>query len=128
MKIFVPCKERISNKNYFRFALVGKDLYPTQDVTAIYKKENVKESIYYILALLNNRRTFDWLVNNGVRKGNIIEFSEKPISSIPFRAVNWDNDEDVLLHDKIVDLSQKTIENYSNVDKLNLEIDKLFKG
>lgn len=127
-RIFVPCKERISNKDYFRFAFIDKNLYPTQDVTALFKKEGVKESIYYILALLNNKRVFDWLVYNGVRKGNIVEFSEKPIASIPFRAIDWNNEEEVLLHNKIVELSKKTVEDYSNIDKLNLEIDKLFKG
>jgi len=127
-RIFVPCKERISNKDYFRFALIDKNLYPTQDVTALFKKDNIKESIYYILALLNNKRVFDWLINNGVRKGNIVEFSEKPIASIPFRKINWDNEKEVLLHNKIVELSKKTIQDYSNINKLNLEIDKLFKG
>ena len=78
-RIFVPCKERISNKNYFRFALVESGIYPTQDVTAIFKKEKTKESIEYILCLLNNYRTFDWVTVNGIVKGNIIEFSEKPI-------------------------------------------------
>jgi len=127
-RIFVPCKERVSNKDYFRFALVDKDFYPTQDVTALFKKEGVKESIYYILALLNNKRVFDWLVNNGVRKGNIVEFSEKPIASIPFRAIDWNNEEEVLLHNRIVELTKKTIKDDSYKNKLNLEIDKLFKG
>ncbi len=127
-RIFVPSKERISNKDYFRFALAEKNLYPTQDVTALFKKDDVKESIYYILAFLNNKRVFDWLLNNGVRKGNIVEFSEKPIASIPFRKINWDDKKEVSLHNKIVKLSKKTIEDYSNINKLNLEIDKLFKG
>ena len=53
-RLFVPCKERISNKNYFRFAYVETGIFPTQDVTAIFKKERVKESLHYILAILNN--------------------------------------------------------------------------
>ena len=127
-RIFVPSKERISNKDYFRFALVDEGLYPTQDVTALFKKEYVKEDIYYILALLNNKRVFDWLAYNGVRKGNIIEFSEKPISSIPFKAIDWDSKKEVFLHNKIVELTKATIKDYSNLEKLNLEVDKLFKG
>lgn len=39
-RIFVPCKERISNKDYFRFALVDEGVFPTQDVTAIFRKSN----------------------------------------------------------------------------------------
>ncbi|MFN0201484.1 MAG: class I SAM-dependent DNA methyltransferase, partial [Bacteroidia bacterium] len=49
-RIFVPCKERISNKNHFRFALVGENIFPTQDVTAIFKKTTTQESIEYIVA------------------------------------------------------------------------------
>lgn len=105
-RIFVPCKERISNKNHFRFALAEGGIFPTQDVTAIFRKEKTKESIEYILAMLNNFRVFDWLKCNGIVKGNIVEFSEKPISSIPFRAINWNDQSDVNLHDKITNLTK----------------------
>ena len=126
-RIFVPCKERISNKDYFRFSLVENNLYPTQDVTALFKKENVKESIYYILALLNNKRVFDWLSNNGVVKGNIVEFSEKPIASIPFRAIDWDNQKEVLIHNEIVELCKKQINDNIHLSQLNNKINQLFK-
>jgi adenine-specific DNA-methyltransferase len=53
-RIFVPCKERISNKNYFRFSLVDSGVYPTQDVTAIFRKTTTRESLEYILAYLNS--------------------------------------------------------------------------
>ena len=88
-RIFVPCKERISNKNYFRFSLIDQGIYPTQDVTAIFKKPKTKESIEYIMAYLNSPLVFEWLKYNGIVKGNIVEFSEKPIYSIPFKAINW---------------------------------------
>ena len=32
---------------------------------------------------------------NGIVKGNIVEFSEKPISSIPFRVIDWSNENEV---------------------------------
>lgn len=108
-RIFVPCKERISNKDYFRFALIDENIFPTQDVTAIVKKPNTKESMEYITTYLNNPIIFDWLKCNGIVKGNIVEFSEKPIASIPFRAIDWDNTQEVLLHDLIVELTEKYI-------------------
>ena len=128
-RIFVPCKERISNKDYFRFAYAGTELFPTQDVTAIFKKENVKESIFYILSFLNNYRIFQWLLHNGIVKGNIVEFSERPIASIPFRKIDWDNSNDIELHNNIVDLTKKYIENNLNEDlqKINKCFDKLFE-
>lgn len=129
-RIFVPCKERISNKNYFRFAFVEGGIYPTQDVTAIFPKTNTKESIYYILAFLNNYRIFNWLKNKGIVKGNIIEFSEKPISSIPFRKINWNIAKEVEIHNKIVSLTKKYILDMNDYDLVNLQllIDQLLES
>ena len=109
-RIFVPCKERISNKNYFRFSLVDEGIYPTQDVTAIFRKPKTKESLEYIVAYLNSPSVFEWLKCNGIVKGNIVEFSEKPIASIPFKVINWNNSEEVTLHNTITDLSKQYIE------------------
>ena len=106
-KIFVPCKERISHKNYFRFCVVKGGVYPTQDVTAIIPKKTTKENIHYIAAFLNSRHVFDWLKIKGIIKGSIVEFSEKPISSIPFRKINWGLPRERQLHDNISELSEK---------------------
>lgn len=127
-KIFVPCKERISNKNYFRFALAEPGLFPTQDVTAIYRKKTTKESIHYILALLNNHRTFTWLKYNGILKGNIVEFSEKPISSIPFRLINWNSKLEINIHENITRLVKEYILDKDEKIKVKIdsELDKLF--
>lgn len=100
-KIFVPCKERISHKSYFRFSYVPSGIFPTQDVTAVFLKPEVKESIYYILALLNSEHVFEWLKHKGVVKGNIVEFSEKPLASIPIRLINWGDPVEVELHEEI---------------------------
>lgn len=126
-RIFVPCKERISNKDYFRFSFVPSGIFPTQDVTAILPKEDTKESIYYILAFLNNHRVFDWLKNKGIVKGNIVEFSEKPISSIPFRKIEWSNNNEVLLHNQIVNFTKNYLETQEELilDKINELLDKL---
>ncbi|MCU0446316.1 MAG: N-6 DNA methylase [Microscillaceae bacterium] len=106
-RIFVPCKERISNKNHFRFALVEEGIFPTQDVTAIFKKPSTQESLEYILAYLNQPIIFDWLKCNGIVKGNIVEFSEKPLASIPFRRIDWTNENEVRLHNLITQTTQQ---------------------
>jgi adenine-specific DNA-methyltransferase len=126
-RIFVPCKERISNKNHFRFSLVDKKIYPTQDVTAIFKKPKTRESLEYIVAYLNNSSIFHWLKCNGIVKGNIVEFSEKPISSIPFRPINWGKSEEIELHDQITTLTRRYIEKKeSNVlNKINYSVNQL---
>jgi adenine-specific DNA-methyltransferase len=100
-RIFVPCKERISHKQYFRFALAAERHYPTQDVTALLKKSETRESLLYIMAWLNSSYVFTWLRYNGIVKGSIVEFSEKPIASIPFRSIDWKNSEEVEIHDSI---------------------------
>lgn len=126
-RIFVPCKERISNKDYFRFSFVEAGIFPTQDVTAIFKKESTKESLYYILSYLNNHRIFNWLKNKGIVKGNIVEFSEKPISSIPFREINWSNEKEVQYHNEITILTKTYLMEKEDLilDKINELFDKL---
>jgi len=127
-RIFVPCKERISNKNHFRFSFIESGIYPTQDVTAIFPKKETKENIYYILALLNSKFVFDWLRFNGIVKGNIVEFSEKPIASIPYRKIDFNNIDEKTAHDIIVRHTKKYIENKNNNDleKVTIEFNKLF--
>lgn len=110
-KIFIPCKERISHKSYFRFCYSPEGFYPLQDVTGIVLKPNCKESIEYVLAYLNNERVFDWLRFNGIVKGEIVEFSENPIASIPFLKIDWGNPQDVLLHDRISEETRRYIAN-----------------
>lgn len=127
-RIFVPCKERISNKNHFRFSFVEAGIYPTQDVTAIFPKNNTKENIYYILGLLNSQFVFDWLRFNGIVKGNIVEFSEKPIASIPFRKIDFNNPKEKAIHDNIVEHTKSYINNKqdSEIEIITIEFNKLF--
>ncbi len=127
-RIFVPCKERISHKNYFRFALVEGGVFPTQDVTALFRKPTTKESIEYMLAYLNNPIIFDWLRCNGIVKGNIVEFSEKPLASIPFRAIDWANEQEVKLHNLITEQTKTYLKNrdFALLNLIKLSFDKLF--
>lgn len=127
-RLFVPCKERISHKNYFRFSYVSSSIFPTQDVTAIFLKPETKESIYYILALLNSEFIFEWLKYKGVVKGNIVEFSEKPLASIPIKRINWENEREVNLHDEIINCCKNYITNPSEVRLgiLNKKVATLF--
>lgn len=127
-RIFVPCKERISNKNYFRFCYAPSTYYPTQDVTAIFKKKECRESIEYVLAYLNNKRVFDWLCLNGIVKGAIVEFSETPIASIPFRPINWNNAQEVQIHHCITEEVRSYLSDLvdSHLVKINSFFNELF--
>lgn len=127
-RIFVPCKERISNKNYFRFCYAPPGVYPTQDVTAVFRKKNCLESLEYILAYLNNKRVFDWLEFNGIVKGSIVEFSEAPIASIPFRPIDWKNSNEIAIHAKITQAVQDYLKDNSkeHLENINILFNKLF--
>lgn len=113
-KIFIPCKERISHKKYFRFCYSPVGYYPLQDVTGIVLKQNCRESIEYILAYLNNERVFNWLRYNGIIKGEIVEFSEAPIASIPYLTIDWKNANEVILHEKITRETRLFLEDKNN--------------
>lgn len=127
-KIFIPCKERISHKKYFRFSLIDGKVYPTQDISCIIPKVETKESIFYILSFLNNKRVYDWITHKGIIKGNIVEFSRKPISIIPFRCIDWNSDVEVQIHSRIVDLTKEIIKNedLSLISELDKQFDLLF--
>lgn len=127
-RIFVPCKERISHKNYFRFSYVPSGIFPTQDVTAIFLRPETKESIYYILALLNSEYIFEWLKHKGVVKGNIVEFSEKPLASIPIKRIDWKDEHEVKLHDEITSWCKNYITrpNGNNLNILREKVAALF--
>ena len=100
-KIFIPCKERISHKQYFRFCYSPVGFYPLQDVTGIVRKSTCQESVEYLLAYLNTDYVFQWLRFNGIVKGEIVEFSEAPIANIPYLRIDWTNPEEILIHEKI---------------------------
>lgn len=125
-KIFVPCKERISNKAHFRFALAPAGVFPTQDVTCLVPKADTKESIYYILALLNSAPVFDWMKYKGIVKGSIVEFSEKPLHNLPFRRIDWKEPEEVQLHEEITTVCRNLTEGDGSKRRLSELIEGLF--
>ena len=61
-----------------------------------------------------------------------MEFSSKPVRAIPFRPINWENSEEVKLHDQItlkvnelITFSQKFMKD--NFNNEQIEIDNLQK-
>lgn len=108
-RIFVPCKERIDKRKYIRFAYLDKMFCNSQDVTIIVKKPEFRESLKYVLAILNSELIYIWIKYKGLNRGGVQEFSEKPLSIIPIRMINWNLSKEVEIHDKIVDLVEKII-------------------
>ena len=92
------------------------------------RKNQCRESVEYILAFLNNKRVFDWLSLNGIVKGNIVEFSEAPISKIPFRRIDWEISYEKTLHDDITKEVQAYLmdKDESHIDTVNKLFNTLF--
>lgn len=130
-KIFVPCKERIGNGSAFRFTLTKPNVFATQDVTTILKKNDTKESIFYIHSFLRLPIVTEWIKSRGVMRGGVAEFSEAPISSIPFRKIDWQKSKEVKVHDKISKLAMLRFKVEKNNEKqlteLNNQIFALFE-
>jgi adenine-specific DNA-methyltransferase len=101
-KGFVPSKERLTCRAKARFTLADAGVASTQDVTAFAPKEGVRESLAYIVGYLNQLAVTDWVRLRGLMKGGVAEFSERPLGSTPFRAIDWDNAGEVARHDRVV--------------------------
>ncbi len=127
-KIFVPCKERVTNKESARFCLVPPGVVATQDVTAFSPLMETKESIEYILAYLVHPRVTSWYRYKGLMKGGIAEFSEKPLSSIPFRYIDWNDDEDIAFHNLVTDAIRESVSEHVTYEEIIVRIINLFKS
>lgn len=110
IKIVVPSKERYDINNHVRFALIEGKYYISQDVSAIIKKPEIKEDIRYLLAVLNSDLIFLWLRYKGLKRGGVLEFSEKPLSIIPIKRINWENKDEVETYKKIIKITNNVLE------------------
>jgi adenine-specific DNA-methyltransferase len=108
-KIFVPCKERLSKNTNHRFTWVAAGVYPTQDVSALIKKQGVAESLGYLHAYLRQALVTQWIRNRGIARGGVSEFSEGALASIPVRLIDWDNPEECKTHAAIEQAHAKAI-------------------
>lgn len=125
-KIVVPCKERVNKKQFVRFSYLYGDYYTTQDVTVIVKRQDVKESTKYILAILNSKTTFDWLMSKGLMRGGVQEFSEKPLMRIPIKRIDWNNKREKTLYDRIVKSTDMILDGRTEDDVVDDLVSKLY--
>ncbi len=78
-KIITPYRSSSNN-----FAYVEGDWFASQDVYFINQKDFYTD-LKYILALLNSKLYLLWMFNKGKRKGETLEFYQKPLSEIPIK-------------------------------------------
>lgn len=121
-KGFVPGKERLSHKPYVRFSLAACDAVATQDVTAFAPLPGTRESIAYIVGFLNLPAVSAWVRTFGLMKGGVAEFSEKPLSEIPFRRIDWENPLEVKAHHRITDFIESVATANQEVEKIEVRV------
>lgn len=128
-KVFVPCKERLTNKSHVRFSLITDGSVATQDVTAIAPRTSTREAIEYIVAFLTLDEVTAWIREKGLMKGGVAEFSERPLTSIPFRPIDWTSTVEQEAHSQIVTtVKQSNIFNQTEKLQIIREIFELSLG
>ena len=81
-------------------------------------------SLKYVLCLLNSKLYFAWLYHKGMRKGEMLEFSKKPLSEIPIKRISPDEQKPFIkLVDRILGAKQRDAE--ADTRALEREIDEL---
>ena len=97
--------------------------YAASDVFFITNSEEGYD-IKYILALLNSKLYYVWLYNKGKRKGETLELTATPLSEIPLKRPN--SEEERLIVSKVDDiLSAKRINKEADTSVLEDRIDFL---
>ncbi len=87
---------RRAKENTFAYDNLGT--YTQSDITLITPKENTSESLKYLLTLLNSSFLNNWYGNNTKKKGNMREYYFTPMSKIPIRKIDFDNPDEVEIH------------------------------
>jgi len=84
--------------------------YASADVYFVTQKDK-KVFLKYLLALLNSKLYYLWLYHRGKRKGETLELYQKPLSEIPIKKINEDEQKPfVEIVDKILEIT--SAENY----------------
>ncbi len=126
-RAFVPGKERLSHKPNVRFSLATTGVIATQDVTAFAPLPQTRESLGYIVAFLNLKEVSDWVRVFGLMKGGVAEFSEKPLSEIPIRLIDWTSPVEIKIHDSIDQLVREAFRSARDVEDVQLQIRTEFR-
>ena len=103
------------------YAIQEGNFFENSDINLYIPKKETKESLEYILALLNSKLLNYWIKYKGRGKGVSRQIRLK---KIPIRRVNFSDPEEVKSHDKIVDKVKSTIEKMVKLSKYS----KYFSG
>ena len=129
-KYYLPCKERFDNKGFIRCVYEQDKILGVQDITVLGLYPWIKESPEYMLAYLNSSILFRWLQIKGLKRGGVLQFSEHPLSIIPVRLINWEDLNEVTMHNTIQKHTREvlTSKNDDDMHKHKQIIEELVKN
>ena len=80
--------------------------------------ENINYSIYYIQAILNSKYAELFAILTGeVFRGGYVAHGSKILNKLPIRTIDFDNPDEVSIHDKVSGLQRKLIDIKGKIDK-----------
>ena len=119
-KILVP---DIANR--VSFALDEEGNYAFTSGYGIILKDDVKESIKYILGLLNSKLVDVYIKEFSTpMRGGFYKYETRFIKNIPIRTINFNKPEDVTKHDKMVLLVEQMIQLNKNMTNTKIPNNK----
>ncbi|MCQ3950940.1 MAG: hypothetical protein DPW14_14120 [Planctomycetes bacterium] len=91
------------------FVYSDKPAYTTFSTNVFVPGGTHKESIYYILALLNSKLLWHWFMHNAKRRGVGLEINGNVLSRAPIRSISFGNSAEKSAHDLLVQLAMSMI-------------------
>ena len=88
------------------FALSELPLYAMSDVFFIAGR-NHKDSLNYVLAILNSSLVDFWFSRTRKGKGRIREYVGTPLSQVPIRQIDFDNSKEKAVHNRLAALASE---------------------
>lgn len=122
-KIIAPSRN-YSGESIFSYC-DGK-MFVGHDAIFLYKKDETKEDLKYFLAWLNTKMVNEWCQVYEPKSGNVIRYVQGKTKMIPVIPINWDNEEEVKIYNKIIKLVDMILRN-SNSKNNEVKIENLFK-
>jgi hypothetical protein len=116
-----------SLSNRSNFALGTGDLFVTgtAGVTSVIPKEDVEESIVYLLGILNSSLISWYAIGHSpVFSGGYYKFSAPYLKGLPIRRINFDDPADVARHDKMVALVERMLVLHEKLGAATIPADK----
>jgi len=81
------------------FAYENLKTYPQSDITLITSKAETKENLKYLFALLNSNFLNEFYGKNTKMKGDMREYYYTPLSKVPIRKIDFENEDESKIHE-----------------------------